>query len=243
MVKARPILMSGPMVRACLNGTKTQTRRVAGFKFLLGQNPKFTGYTPVHEGGNVWRLYGGIGPATEPLRCPYGQPGDLLWVREAWAHDEEAAWEAAGRGAYYRADPNAEEVRADNLSCGIPHQWRPSIHMPRWASRLTLRVTNVRVERLQDISEADAEAEGIEDRRSSGLCPLWRLYGEPPADELTITLTHGRGNVTVDLRVSFQTLWDSINAKRAPWDSNPWVWCLSFETVLANVDSVLEVAA
>lgn len=229
MVKARPIIMSGPMVRACLDGTKTQTRRPAGFKFLLGQNPKFTGYTPVHEGGNVWRLYGGIGPATEPLRCPYGQPDDLLWVRETWmvrgcGNRVSLAKEAWPDGwpvsrLQYLA---SEEPPPDRWVDGRPTAWnvRPSIHMPRWASRLTLRVTYVRVERLQDISEADAEAEGV-----------WSVFDQDAARTPGTTLG------------CFPHLWDSINGKRAPWDSNPWVFAVSFETIRANVDTVLELAA
>jgi hypothetical protein len=131
-MKARPILFSKPMVRALLAGTKTQTRRV-----IKG--------IPAHT-----ELVEVLSP------CPYGEPGDLLWVRESWAWPGEEEY-------LYRADPGSEELvaawRAD------PHfpqiSWKPSIHMPRLASRLTLRVTDVRVEQLQSISLEDARAEGM----------------------------------------------------------------------------------
>lgn len=145
MTKERPILFSAPMVRAILEGRKTQTRRVA---------------KPREVTAAITRgLMGGTNPAFGP--CPYGQPGDRLWVRETWRIER--------RGSDYFIDfaadtgspsmtrtvvVDAEALATKNM------RWRPSIHMPRWASRITLDVKTVRVERLQDISEADANAEG-----------------------------------------------------------------------------------
>lgn len=134
-MKERPILMSGPMVRATLEGTKTQTRRVmvpqpaAGVRheqIIVGE-PSPSGYTDGHG---------------RPLRCPYGRPGDQLWVRETWAED--------GRGYTYRATNET-----------WPHHWAPSIFMPRAACRLFLEIINIKVERIRDIIGADVLAEGV----------------------------------------------------------------------------------
>lgn len=171
----RPILFSAPMVRAMLAGTKTQTRRVA--------KPKRS-----------------IEPMTD--ECPYGQPGDLLWVRETWA------WYGCER------DPREVLYRADTSNLPESHgRWRPSIHMPRWASRITLRVTGVRVERLQDITEVDAIAEGAQP---------FRLPCHPQRE----TLRHVDG---------FALLWESINGAGS-WDANPWVWVVEFERVQGRGD-------
>ena len=127
------------------------------------------------------------------LKCPYGAPGDRLWVRETWDTD--------GKTIAYRA--TTPETTTDPE----PMRWRPSIHMPRWASRLTLAVTSVRVERVQEITEADARAEGIEPQRSD--------YSGEDSNSL-----------------QFRDLWDSINAARGyGWAVNPWVWVVEFERV------------
>lgn len=150
-MKDRQILFSGPMVRALLAGTKTQTRRVA--------KPQ-----PVYDGrfAGGWKLKGKKGheaAACSPLiaeLCPHGQPGDLLWVRESFAHiyrDNSFPERRSFEDVAYMADGHGIDI-------GAYGSWKPSIHMPRWASRITLEITSVRVERLQDISEADARAEG-----------------------------------------------------------------------------------
>lgn len=231
MVKARPILMSGPMVRACLAGTKTQTRRVVspGRYRLYHYSPtgrlvdyhgngRTLGLEYAHNKRGLWdkdRNPGGMSALVLP--CPYGLPGDLLYVREAWAKTSvspivetiDSPW------TVYRVCDNRTDY-------GGP--WKPGIHMRRSDSRLTLRITDVRVERLQDISEADAQAEGAA-----------RLVMD---DE-------GKFYERDDgaYRMGFYGVWEHINGKRAPWDSNPWVWCLSFDPIRANVDSVLEQAA
>lgn len=124
--------------------------------------------------------------------CPYGIPGHSLWVKETWARHPD------GDGVVYRAtDPGWDDEGQI--------KWRPSIYMPRTASRITLETTGVRAERLQDISERDAMSEGVE-RDGAG----WRNYYHVAA------------------RDSFASLWDSINGKRAPWASNPWVWVVTF---------------
>lgn len=191
-MRERPILFSGPMVRALLNGTKTQTRRVAMHTVC---------------GVRVARL--AYDPAPDVRACPYGVPGDRLWVRETFAPFSTG-------GAVYRADkprfsPDAHEV--------VGGSWHPSIHMPRWASRLMLRITDVRVERLQDISEADAKAEGVEP-----------IQCEPAS------LAFGTWKARFRYRDAYRALWDSINGKRAEWSSNPWVWVVAFERLVCLSD-------
>jgi hypothetical protein len=180
-VAEHPILFSGPMVRAILEGRKTQTRRVI-------RNPsRLVNLMMAGEAGE-W--------------CPYGQTGDLLWVRETWAPNEVLPIADRPSGAaIYRADERYSAT------------WRPSIHMPRWASRLTLRLTDVRVQRLQEITGRDAVAEGIEKVPAKNVPP--ELAGAWSANETVF---------------AFARLWDSINAKRGySWDSNPFCWALTFE--------------
>lgn len=190
MTRERPILMSGPMVRALLAGAKTQTRRVA--------QPKRS-----------------IEPMTD--ECPYGQPGDTLWVREAWAaqhacdHLKPSEMRTADTRVHYAATEDLGGLRK-----------RPGMFMPRWASRITLRVTDVRVERLQDISEADAVAEGIGPHRKGG----W--WWEQPPDGIAGSNHFGAKTA----RDAFRALWESINGGGS-WDENPWVWVVSFERAAA----------
>lgn len=173
-MKDRPILFSAPMVRAILANTKTQTRRVARVN-------------PMHQG---MALEPGEMAHGIPLKtCPYGQPGDRLWVRETWA--------PLTVGYAYRADPVWNGPPAD--------RWRPSIHMPRAASRITLEVTGVRVEKLQDISEADAQAEGA----ARHISPAAFLTGH---------------------RQGYRLLWESINGPDS-WAANPWVWVIEFKRI------------
>lgn len=201
-MKDRPILMSAPMVRGTLAGTKTQTRRAV-------KHPLLKDLSRIIDCGDGWW---GDEEGEAQARCPYGQPGDRLWVREAWSHDAESldqcrasAEDAMGGGAYgpyYRAT----EVAPDTLS------WKPSIHMPRWASRITLLITSVRVERLQDISEADALTEGIVATRSG--------YGLP----------EGSHYHAADPRISYWSLWEAINGPGSV-EANPWVWAVAFKRV------------
>jgi len=204
-MKERPILFSAPMVRAILEGRKTQTRRV------VKPQPD-----AVHSGTPYW-FVGGYRlseTAHNPLRCPYGQPGDRLWVRETWA-----PLEAAGTPYIYRADADEDGsvpylVHGSPVGGGVghanPHRWKPSIHMPRLASRILLEVVSVRVERLRDISEADAEAEGA---------PL--ELGE--LERVTL-------GAKARYRSGFCRMWSSINGRES-WDANPWVWVVEFRMV------------
>lgn len=210
-MKERPILFSGPMVRAILEGRKTQTRRVVKPQpQMLELSGRLWWETPkgrmVHSASREWHEY------LHDQDKPYA-PGDRLWVRETW---HPAARLGAEYLIEYKADESERTVDAGfegptpTIDAAISRNaWRPSIHMPRWASRLTLEVTGVRVERLQDITPDDARAEGHPHT------PGTERYPQDVHDEAA--------------RDWFMDLWDDINAKRGhTWVSNPWVWVVEF---------------
>jgi len=212
-MKERPILFSAEMVRAILDGRKTQTRRV------IKPQPICTGTSGIDRfergclGMDYWypsSPSGKIGIFEPPrYKCPYGVPGDRLWVRETWLNAGVEIPGCKPDEIWYRED----EDEAFAISCE-PHdqrpKWRPSIFMPRWASRITLEVTGIRVERVQDIIEGDIRSEGVE-------CPEHDFHSGFCAGECS------------SLRGAFRTLWDSINKKRGyEWDVNPWCWVISF---------------
>lgn len=209
----RPILFSAPMVRALLAGTKTQTRRVLKLPVEVAANDVLlTGMQAGYPDGirPVWEYFDD--PNAFSTVCTYGQPGDRLWVREAFA----------GSIAYERRGYPLKEWgnKIWYVADGEPRsgQWtrpRPSIHMPRCLSRITLEVTEVRVERLQAISEADAIAEGLMVMNGQALytAPLPRV-----------------GWWETDPRVAYRDLWEAINGPGS-WEANPWVWVLSFKRV------------
>ena len=220
-MKERPILFSAPMVRAILAGTKTQTRRVVkpvgdddGFVLLDHGN----GYWPYRSDDGESSFHtvkrGGKEYLDEtPHACPYGQPGDRLWVREtfSWPRHQDgyapSLWHSMDE-IWYWADGNPDD--------GDWTRPRPSIHMPRFASRIDLEITGVRVERLADISEADAIAEGI--------------YKDPD-DEIPFNgpyypeNTDSQGYWTA--RDAYCELWESLNGTGS-WAANPWVWVIEF---------------
>lgn len=204
----KPILFSGPMVRAILDDRKSMTRRIVSALAGKGRVTEFgTSDTPGYD----WHFrdkamrWHDISHARLLDLCPY-QVGDVLWIRETWGYDwyddgQSRAW----KRVVYRADPGAQP-----LDQGEPTGWRPSIFMPRSACRLRLRVKGVRVERLQEISPADAIAEGV-------FCDphMYHIDGVNPYPVAT-----------------FSKLWDSLNEKRGyGWSVNPWVWVYTFERV------------
>nr|WP_249192038.1 hypothetical protein [Burkholderia ambifaria] len=226
----RPILFSGPMVRAILEGRKTQTRRIAipkrsSIDFIGGgptggpdwNDPTCWGFEDP-DTGFWWALRGN--KSCHPLPCPHGTVRDRLWVRETCRADE---LDSGLDGVRYRAD---DAFRAIDDSLLAAERWLdlnayrgqegamvPAIHMPRWASRITLEITDVRVERLQSISESDARDEGV-----------------------TIEDHHIRGYSAGAFRPpsirAFHDLWDSLNAARGyGWDANPWVWVVEFRRI------------
>ena len=208
-MKERPILFSAPMVRALLDGSKTQSRRIVKPQPFNGR-PDDEVRKQMIENGALGQdasltdlINGAIDHGFIPeAKCPYGHTGDRLWVRETYfgnhfQHPNEPEDE---RELHYRADglPNFEGE--ESLI-----KWRPSIFMPRWASRITLEIVNVRVERLQDISEDDAKAEGA----------AWGACGSPQEG------SHKAG---------YAQLWENINGPGS-WDANPWVWVVEFKRV------------
>lgn len=202
-MKERPILFSGPMVKAILDGRKTMTRRIVKFNdkgmVCRGQHGAF-----IRDGiGLVWRPFGGspevpMPPIEVEKFSPYGVVGDRLIVRETWAHHPD------GDGIIYRAtDPGWDDEKTGLV-------WKPSIHMPHKYSRITLEITDVRVERLHEIKtggymfKSDVQKEG---------CPFENdpnLLGQDEAEW-------------------FSGLWNKINGKSHPWESNPWVWVIEFK--------------
>jgi hypothetical protein len=216
-MRERGILFSEPMVLALLAGKKTQTRRMVGGDVVFG--PKEYYRSPA---GKAWRqdFFPLETAANGALKfCPYGVPGDRLWVRETWAA-EELDRERKRIGIQYKATP-APKCRSGHyvdrpsdfelkrpVHGAIGNEdgcWRPGIHMFRWAARLVLEITEVRVQRLQEISKTDALAEGVPLNIPVELC------SDPVAE--------------------FRELWDLINEDRCPWTSNPWLWCVSFKLV------------
>lgn len=196
-MKERPILFSGSMVRAILDGRKTQTRRVATKTPLQWLNS--ASFTPAY----VALPDNGL--------SPYGYADDRLWVRETWAQPTTLD----PGPTFYRADYPACVPRGfENVPPASEITWKPSIHMPRAASRITLEVTGVLVERLQSISEADARAEGA------------YLLDVPGGG-----YKFARGEQEYDTAVeAYRELWDGLNAARGfGWDTNPWVWVIEFK--------------
>lgn len=202
----KPILFSGEMVRSILDGRKTQTRRV------MKPQPPRNCSKPLFDTHGIGWFFDGLdadGDCNEywpendtGAWCPYGKPDDMLWVRETFAYITKAKNEH-----YDKVRPDGCPVEmlfkadADAEGWTLPAAWTPSIFMPRWASRITLRVTGVYVERLWQMSVSKMEAEGVME-----------------VDDNKHPLT------------PFITLWDSINAKRGySWESNPWVWVVEFE--------------
>lgn len=215
-VSEKPILFSGAMVRAILDGRKTQTRRavkpqpttkhICSNGETYDEAPYWT-WRPRNNKGKC------LGAEESTLKtvllnlCPYGKPGDRLWVRETFLY------RAQRKGIVYRSDYDSTEAAGIGALYG---GWKPSIFMPHWASRLTLEIVSVRVERLQQIRAKDIIAEGAVIRphhvEGLGKCPVSAFDGV----------------CYPDLRTVWIKGWDSINGKTYPWKSSPWVWVVSF---------------
>ncbi|WP_368216607.1 hypothetical protein [Aeromonas sp. R2-3] len=212
-MKERPVIFNGEMVRAILSGKKTQTRRTITAKTLHL-------FDVAAKVGECHHLNSGD-PADERSQpyyrqfCPFGQPGDRLWVREScwvyggWQPESEyyrKRFYPIGKKVAYQA---TDEKPTNGLT--LHREWRgtPSIHMPRWASRIQLEITSVRVERLNDINEQDALAEGVDDGTSpAAIAAGW--FEKP--------------------RRAFRRLWERIYGQES-WDSNPWVWVVEFKRI------------
>lgn len=205
-MKERPILFSAPMVRAVLGGAKTVTRRVAK------EAPSWATFADTRDGKSIVDWHSddvkpnGAGSFYSSQWafsvCPYGVPGDRLWVRETWACLDAKA--RPGCRLAYRADTiDGERVRVDA-------PWKPSIHLPRWASRITLEVVKVSVERLHAITEEEAVREGVD----------------------AVSVAEVPRNGTLSRRDDFAQIWEKING-RGSWAKNPWVWRVEFKVVKA----------
>jgi len=232
-MKERPILFSGAMVRALLDGSKTQTRRVV--KLPIEADAAWVGgWKIVHkaltQAVETFNRLLGKALGTDHVLCPYGQPCDRLWVRETWVCDDYRVQE----GPYIEV-PGAREAlfyRADNehpFESPEGKFWKPSIHMPRWASRILLEVVSVRVERLNDCSQVDAIAEGAVSIRNQAWdrehFPVWRyLFDEAVAAGTKPPI----GPAPVQ---AYEALWESINGAGS-WKANPWVWVVEFRRVV-----------
>lgn len=218
-MKEKPILFSTPMVEALLAGRKTKTRRASN----LGK---------VNESPDVWRYMGELSiPGEEhsgihgfetydnyilDIECPYGKVGDVLWVRETWFPTRFDYKKLLSLGDKSHIKYKAGGNYCPKRDC-VGRSWKPSIHMPKEAARIFLEITDIRVERLQDISEEDAKAEGV------------LYYGEDSGDYKNYLYNdkHGDDWGVLTAIESFQTLWQSINGIES-WDLNPWVWVIEF---------------
>jgi hypothetical protein len=207
MKKEIPLLFSTPMVQAILEGRKTMTRRTRGLKMVndcpddwedVFQDVKGDWFASCDDyDGDYW----------QPINCPYGKPGDLLWVRESVMPYQP------GRPFIYRTEVTDEQIKSGAF------KFKPSIHMPKTAARIWLEVTGVRVERLQEISEQDAKAEGIEYKTIEGGFPDWAYKN----------YING-GFQHLFPKESFTSLWIKINGEES-WNQNPWVWVLNFKVL------------
>ncbi|AMS22156.1 hypothetical protein AYK59_19205 [Pseudomonas synxantha] len=209
-VKESPILFSAPMVRAILESRKTVTRRT-----VKATKAHADGFIMLDH-GKGWRPYNAFGDFTSdhegmeyPIACPYGKPGDRLWVRETFGLQVRHYGGGAGEHIVYRAtNPDAIYCKSAEGQ-EYPVKWKPSIHMPRHSSRILLKITDVRVERLQDITEDQATAEGV----CASAVESFKAAGvERPAG------------------FAFRDIWTSINGDEG-WPSNPWVWVVEFKRV------------
>jgi hypothetical protein len=224
-MKERPILFSTEMVKAILDGRKTMTRRVVSFKNSkpFDNSGSWPYVKKLDDGTYMWSDAPDFSYPKDYLKdgvkCPYGQVGDRLWVRETWTvggythkKDAEIVYKASEGEKHDLSIVPWNDWLESNTKyggrCGVIDKWRSSMFMPRWASRITLEITNIRVERLQDITDQDAIKEGI---------------------DFSCTRPNSQCGCN---RKSFSRLWDSINAKRGySWGSNPWVWVIEFKRI------------
>jgi hypothetical protein len=236
-VKESPILFNTDMVRAILDGRKTQTRRIVKWFGADGLNLNASSLSVSNVAPDKWALMSMGASCWEErahANCPYGVPGDLLWVREAWA----PGYQDGGRGTIFRADGSfylgarkherGPYFHAKEVGSWI--RWRPSIHMPRWASRIMLEITDVRVQRLHEVTDEDAKAEGVEPLQLSSEDIANIQISDENAQIKELARLLGPGQFSY--KAEFRMLWDSIYAKRGHgWDVNDWVWAYTFKRI------------
>ncbi len=209
IIKSSPILMSGPMVLATREGRKTMTRRI------INPQPSY-----VDKDGRWYRMPSG-GYSLNCYTCPYGKPGDRLWVREAFRYSLRGDESLKGyiTGIDYRSDGLFKRIQFDEWQINNYDAFkvRPSIHMPRWASRINLEITDIKVERVQDISFNDILSEGVNERLNKiGRDNLKKIRPEWPLE--------------TEVRYVWACLWDTINGSGA-WKRNDYVWAISYEEI------------
>lgn len=242
-IKEGPIIFSGPMVRAIDNDRKTHTRRMKGLEDI-NERPDAWGYDGenIHGDHLFFNVHAAIVGHEPPdcvrvIRCPYGKPSDRLWVRETHAifgieeNRVQVAYAArlpegksladtdGGLDLIHLEDPKEVKWAENHVDC---ERWRPSIFMKRWSSRTMLEIKHVRAERLQEISVDNIKAEGV-------------LPPDYP-NGTYIAEFDWEGRV-------WRELWNKINGKKHPWDSNPWVWVIEFRRLVNEPESVTRIAA
>lgn len=218
-MKQRPILFSTPMVQAILEGRKTQTRRIIKKQPKSGEQ---YGKATVLDGTSdkVWTIGLPGSSYVDIINCPYGKPGDVLWVRETFGNLKVKF----GYYMYKADDLNiSEEAIKKTL---FQNRWKPSIHMPKAAARIYLKITQIRMERLNDISEEDAISEGVPSR----LIPPFNAFSKPRTSYFDYQCKTFPSMHIFNAKDSFKSLWQSINGFNS-WTLNDWVWVVSFERI------------
>ncbi|HBR2315728.1 TPA: hypothetical protein L9P45_003526 [Klebsiella pneumoniae] len=239
----RGMIFNAEMVRAILDGRKTQTRRIMT---VQPQSSEF-GLRYIAEsslakevGMYFWSQSDACGmkARSKPFACPYGKPGDRIWVRETWSSDfanyypNDRVWYAAdnNRRLDIEVVDGVRGIYSPESDVHVPFRWRPSIHMPRWASRILLEITDVRVERLNAISEEDAQREGVHAevwdqtvvaRNYAARDEFFQFWSEDMPHYVEMNQLY---------RSSFRSLWESIYGSEN-WLANPWVWVIEFKRV------------
>lgn len=246
-MKERPILFSVPMVRAILDGKKTQTRRV------IKQQPSGGKIFPPNDFDRPdhWYFRDAYYACEENdignyVKCPYGKPGDRLWVREAWALGADRQ----GEGKFFYQSTDEANVVKTEMSSGVVclggrnkdkighlKRWRPAIHMPRHLCRIILEIADIRVEKLQSITEEDAVTEGAREWAQNpdvnGLEDKPRAYDNRQNDWCRHSRIADPNTPVATSRGAFAALWESINGDKpgASWKDNPYVWVISFRRI------------
>lgn len=245
MKKEIPILFSTPMVQAILAGRKTMTRRDNGLHFV-NKSPvawKFNRMSLDSKGqfnAHLESLPGFFDSyCISHIQCPYGKPGDILWLRETYVKaclSEDGGGPAKGEQwrYWYKADNDSTKEGWHHPDKDGPQpgpRWTPSIHMPKVAARIWLEVTDVRVERLQEISEEDAKAEGVQRNCEGVLAKCPACTDECKAKDEWFHYTRDLDDFPAfNAKESFESLWHSINGAES-WEANPWVWVVSFKVL------------
>ena len=227
-VKERPIIFSGEIVKAILDGKKTMTRRVVKSGFI-GQYEHAHIINQSSDKSREGKAYfydkpvGSMVLSSQLVSNPYGNIGDRLWVRETWQEigpDCLLTYKATYPSDLYAKRPELENVPPLASLKDRGYLWKSPMFMPRWASRILLEITDIRVERLNDISEADCEKEGFR------FYPLSRICFKPCSTK------HPSGHGSNNYKSIFGEYWDTLNAKKGyQWSSNPWVWVVEFKVV------------